>query len=153
MSSPEQIRESSLMQQTRAVRCNPDGMGFVLSSVQGRVAIEYFDPRPQVQAHKYAFKCHRTNDKKTGIQTLYPVSALAFHPRVYLSHFSFSFSFSLSVCIALVMMRSMLNWLVWVCMYVYVAACIGYLCNRGLRLSSECVGSSKQEKNLSISCL
>ena len=40
---PEQVRESSLAHQSRCVRCLPDGAGFVMSSVEGRVAWEYFD--------------------------------------------------------------------------------------------------------------
>ena len=52
--------------------------GYALSSVEGRVAIEYFDPSPAVQARKYAFKCHRAVVK--GVQTLYPVNTIAFHP-------------------------------------------------------------------------
>jgi len=79
MVSPEQVRESSLMNQTRCVRVFPDATGYALSSIEGRVAFEYFDPSPQVQKKKYAFKCHRkiTN----GAQTLYPVNAIAFHPK------------------------------------------------------------------------
>ena len=33
--------------------------GYALSSVEGRVAMEFFDEDPEVQAKKYAFKCHR----------------------------------------------------------------------------------------------
>jgi len=77
MANPEQIRESSLMNQTRCVRCSPDGDGYALSSIEGRVAIEYFDPSPKVQKKKYAFKCHRKQAGKT--QTLYPVNTIAYH--------------------------------------------------------------------------
>ena len=34
-------------------------LGYALSSIEGRVAIEYFDPRPEIQKKNYAFKCHR----------------------------------------------------------------------------------------------
>ena len=40
---PEQRRESSLKFQTRCVRCQADGRGYALSSVEGRVAWEFFD--------------------------------------------------------------------------------------------------------------
>jgi len=73
----EQVRESSLMNQTRCIRCSPDGEGYALSSIEGRVAIEYFDPSPKVQKKKYAFKCHRKTVGKT--QTLFPVNAIAYH--------------------------------------------------------------------------
>jgi cell cycle arrest protein BUB3 len=79
MAQPEQMRESSLLHQTRCIRTFPDGTGYALSSVEGRVAIEYFDPDPAVQARKYAFKCHRATSAK-GTQVLYPVNAIAFHP-------------------------------------------------------------------------
>ncbi|CAH2053293.1 unnamed protein product [Thlaspi arvense] len=43
MSQPEQRRESSLKYQTRCVRSYPNGTGYALSSVEGRVAMEFFD--------------------------------------------------------------------------------------------------------------
>lgn len=33
--------------------------GYTLSSIEGRVAVEYLDPSPEAQKKKYAFKCHR----------------------------------------------------------------------------------------------
>ncbi len=30
-----------------------------MASTEGRIAVEYFDASPEVQANKYAFKCHR----------------------------------------------------------------------------------------------
>jgi hypothetical protein len=33
--------------------------GYALSSVEGRVAMEYFDQSAESQKRKYAFKCHR----------------------------------------------------------------------------------------------
>eukprot|EP00611_Tribonema_gayanum_P011480 TRINITY_DN2171_c0_g1_i1.p1 TRINITY_DN2171_c0_g1~~TRINITY_DN2171_c0_g1_i1.p1 ORF type:complete len:184 (-),score=70.78 TRINITY_DN2171_c0_g1_i1:40-591(-) len=71
---PEQMRESSLKFQTRCIKLMPDNSGYVLSSVEGRVAVEYLDPSPEVQSKKYAFKCHRQGD------TIFPVNAMAFHP-------------------------------------------------------------------------
>ncbi|KAG6762609.1 hypothetical protein POTOM_033122 [Populus tomentosa] len=53
MSQPEQRRESSLKYQTRYVRCYPNGTGYVLSSVEGRVAMEFFDSSEASQAKKY----------------------------------------------------------------------------------------------------
>jgi len=55
------------------------GAGFALSSIEGRVAIEYFDPAPEVQAKKYAFRCHRAT--QNGTDLVYPVNAIAYHPR------------------------------------------------------------------------
>ena len=46
---PEQDRESSLKFQTRCIACTPDGTGYALSSVEGRVAMEFFDPSEAFQ--------------------------------------------------------------------------------------------------------
>ncbi|XP_048548116.1 mitotic checkpoint protein BUB3.2-like [Triticum urartu] len=78
MSQPEQKRESSLKYQTRCVRCFPNGTGYALSSVEGRVSMEFFDLSESAQSKKYAFKCHRKSE--SGRDTVYPVNAIAFHP-------------------------------------------------------------------------
>jgi cell cycle arrest protein BUB3 len=39
-----QSRESTLRHQLRALRCFPDGRGFAVSSIEGRVAVEFIDP-------------------------------------------------------------------------------------------------------------
>nr|CAD7394750.1 unnamed protein product [Timema cristinae] len=72
-----QRRESSLKYQTRCIRCFPNKQGYVLSSIEGRVAVEYLDTSAEVQKKKYAFKCHRT--KEGGIENIYPVNAISFH--------------------------------------------------------------------------
>jgi cell cycle arrest protein BUB3 len=75
-------RESSLKFQTRAVRFFETGDSFCISSIEGRVGVEYLDDivSPPADAvgekrKKYAFKCHRVND------TVYPVNVLACHPK------------------------------------------------------------------------
>lgn len=78
---PWQQRESSLKFMTRAVACMPDDNGYASSSIEGRVAVEWFDPSPESQARKYAFKCHRQPAPEgDGTDIVYPVNALAFHP-------------------------------------------------------------------------
>ena len=72
LDAPLQRRESSLKHQTRCLRCFPGGDGFAVSSIEGRVAVEYF--ADEAQGRKYAFKCHRVG------KVVYPVNALAFHP-------------------------------------------------------------------------
>jgi len=72
-----QRRESSLKYQTRCIKAFPNKEGFVLSSIEGRVAVEYLDMAPQVQKKKYAFKCHRV--KENGLEYIYAVHAIAFH--------------------------------------------------------------------------
>lgn len=76
---PWQRRESSLKFMTRCVACMPDDAGYASSSIEGRVAVEWFDPSPESQARKYAFKCHRQT-AEDGVDVVYPVNALAFHP-------------------------------------------------------------------------
>lgn len=77
MNEPQQKRESSLKYQTRCVKCYPNGQGYALSSIEGRVAMEYFDPSPEIQAKKYAFKCHRIS--QNGVDIVYPVNTISFH--------------------------------------------------------------------------
>uniref|UniRef100_A0A0A9WLL1 Mitotic checkpoint protein BUB3 n=1 Tax=Lygus hesperus TaxID=30085 RepID=A0A0A9WLL1_LYGHE len=72
-----QRRESSLKYQTRCIRCFPNKQGYVLSSIEGRVAVEYLDSRPEIQKKKYAFKCHRI--KESGLEKIYPVNTISFH--------------------------------------------------------------------------
>lgn len=75
----EESRESSLKYMIRDVRCNPEGLGYATSSVEGRVAVEFFDSTSsEQQGKKFAFKCHRT--VVDGIDTVYPVNAMGFNP-------------------------------------------------------------------------
>lgn len=78
---PWQRRESSLKFMTRAVATMPNDAGYASSSIEGRVAVEWFDPDETSQARKYAFKCHRQPaSDSTDVDVVYPVNALAFHP-------------------------------------------------------------------------
>jgi cell cycle arrest protein BUB3 len=81
LDEPEQQRESSLKYQTRVVTCYPNGTGYAMSSVEGRVAIEYFNLEPHIQKNKYAFRCHRSKNPTDGTDIVYPVNALAYHPK------------------------------------------------------------------------
>ncbi|KAI0287356.1 WD40 repeat-like protein [Russula brevipes] len=78
MDAPEQTRESSLKFLTRALACMSDGQGYATASVEGRIAVEYFDPAPAIQEKKYAFKCHRQTID--DVDHVWPVNGLAFHP-------------------------------------------------------------------------
>jgi cell cycle arrest protein BUB3 len=87
---PWQKRESSLKFMTRSIACMPNDAGFASSSIEGRIAVEWFDPSEASQARKYAFKCHRqaasslttpsNPDVPDGTDIVYPVNALVFHP-------------------------------------------------------------------------
>ncbi len=59
----------------------PNDAGYATSSIEGRVAVEWFDPSESSQARKYAFKCHRQPDPSgDGTDIVYPVNTLTFHP-------------------------------------------------------------------------
>ncbi|KAI0394385.1 WD40-repeat-containing domain protein [Xylariaceae sp. FL0594] len=87
---PWQQRESSLKFLTRAVAAMPSDAGYATSSIEGRVAVEFFDASAESQARKYAFKCHRQTQTQAATaadgsgsvptDVVYPVNALAFHP-------------------------------------------------------------------------
>jgi cell cycle arrest protein BUB3 len=79
VATPLLEKESPLKFQTRCVRVMPNLRGFALSSIEGRVALEYWDDSHAVDdARSYAFKCHR--EKVESETRIYPVNALAFHP-------------------------------------------------------------------------
>ncbi len=80
---PWQQRESSLKFLTRAVACMPNDAGYATSSIEGRVAVEWFEDSVESQARKYAFKCHRqaAPEEEGGGDVVYPVNALSFHPK------------------------------------------------------------------------
>lgn len=80
---PWQQRESSLKFLTRAVACMPNDAGYATSSIEGRVAVEWFEDTAESQARKYAFKCHRqaAPEEEGGGDIVYPVNALTFHPK------------------------------------------------------------------------
>ncbi|KAG5951232.1 hypothetical protein E4U53_003513 [Claviceps sorghi] len=77
---PWQQRESSLRYLTRAVACMPNDAGYATSSIEGRVAVEWFEDTAESQARKYAFKCHRQAAPDGDGDVVYPVNALTFHP-------------------------------------------------------------------------
>ena len=52
--------------------------GYATASVEGRIAVEYMDPSPEIQDKKYAFKCHRQTID--DVDHVWAVNALAFHP-------------------------------------------------------------------------
>lgn len=77
LGQPAEVRESPLKHVIRCVKCHPDGSGYIVTSIEGRVAVEYFEQ--SMQAKKFAFKCHRQTDQD-GLQTVFPVNCVAFHP-------------------------------------------------------------------------
>lgn len=72
---PWQQRESSLRYLTRAVACMPNDAGYATSSIEGRVAVEWFEDTAESQARKYAFKCHRQAAPEGDGDIVYPVNS------------------------------------------------------------------------------
>lgn len=70
-------KESSLKHMIRKVACSPDGTCYATASIEGRVAVDFFDPEAQLE--KFSFKCHRIKDN--DVELIYPVNALCFHPK------------------------------------------------------------------------
>ncbi|GEQ69066.1 hypothetical protein JCM33374_g2737 [Metschnikowia sp. JCM 33374] len=81
MHAPMQTRSTGLRFQVTALRSFPSGEGYVVSSVDGRVSVEYYAESAETQAQKFAFKCHRVRDKDAGEDIVYPVTGLLFHPK------------------------------------------------------------------------
>lgn len=81
---PIQRRESSLKFMTRTVKCTTTQdatmAGYVSTSIEGRVAVEFMDPSEASQTRKYAFKCHRQKEGTGDSVAVYPVNAVDFHP-------------------------------------------------------------------------
>ena len=79
---PLQMRESALRHQTRCIRLFPSAEAFAISSIEGRVGVEYLDP--EAQSRNFAFKCHRAPvTDQENMEMVYPVNALAFHPTYF----------------------------------------------------------------------
>ncbi|KAJ1767619.1 mitotic spindle checkpoint protein Bub3 [Coemansia sp. RSA 1807] len=76
LDAPIEVRESSLKFPTRCVKLMPSSLGFVCSSVEGRVSVEYLNGATK---SNYAFKCHR-QPAEDNVDLVYPVNAVAFHP-------------------------------------------------------------------------
>lgn len=81
--APWQSRASGLRYQMTNIRSFPSGDGFALSSIDGRVSMEYNDTLEESQKRKFAFKCHRLTDTQTRTDTVYPVTGLRFHNRYH----------------------------------------------------------------------
>ncbi|CUM68353.1 uncharacterized protein PRCAT00006075001 [Priceomyces carsonii] len=80
MEKPLEVRDTGLSYQINDLRCLPLGDGFGVSTIDGRVSMEYFDPSPEVQYSKrFTFKCHRSHDKITDTDLVYPVNAIQFN--------------------------------------------------------------------------
>lgn len=66
----------TLKNQIRDIKLLPSKDGYVISTIDGRVAVEYFEERDQQK--QFAFRCHRTT--LSDVQLVYPVNTLSFIP-------------------------------------------------------------------------
>eukprot|EP00775_Hariotina_reticulata_P003233 gene3233-3510_t len=76
LSSPQQPYKqliSPLKWQTRCVSCFPDKTGYLVGSIEGRVAVQHVDDNV-AQTKNFTFKCHRES------ADIYAVNSIAFHP-------------------------------------------------------------------------
>jgi mRNA export factor len=84
---PDATFESHLKHQTRKIATFPEGDGYAIGSIEGRVAIKHIDlnKAPEINqetkttTHKddFAFRCHRTGE---GQSEVYAVNDIAFNP-------------------------------------------------------------------------
>eukprot|EP00884_Botryococcus_braunii_P010599 jgi/Botrbrau1/19540/Bobra.0035s0034.2 len=65
--------ESPLKYQTRCVTAFPDATGYLVGSIEGRVAVHHV--QDQLQNKNFTFKCHRDNTD------VYAVNSMSFHPQ------------------------------------------------------------------------
>ena len=98
INSPQQVQKeepSPLMFQTRAIAVFPNQTGYLVGSIEGRVAVQNFEGMVPNQ-QSYTFKCHRrtmtkdhkpvtTTDKRASAQAgnydeVHAVNVIKFHP-------------------------------------------------------------------------
>lgn len=67
--------QSPLKYQTRAITCFPDCQGYLVGSVEGRVAVHHVEE--SMQGKNFTFKCHRDGND------VYAVNSISFHPQYH----------------------------------------------------------------------
>jgi mRNA export factor len=78
--TPFKTMMSPLKWQTRVISCFPNGTGFAMGSVEGRVAIQYVDEKDS--QNNFSFKCHRRDQSPTtkDQSLVFAVNDINFHP-------------------------------------------------------------------------
>ncbi|GAB4819139.1 hypothetical protein N2152v2_006185 [Parachlorella kessleri] len=71
--TPYKQLQSPLKFQTRCVTAFPDTSGYLIGSVEGRVAVHHVED--SLQSKNFTFKCHRDNTE------VYAVNGICFHPQ------------------------------------------------------------------------
>ncbi|WIA16348.1 hypothetical protein OEZ86_007838 [Tetradesmus obliquus] len=72
-SAPYKQLQSPLKWQTRCVACFPDKTGYLIGSIEGRVAVQHVEDSIG-QTKNFTFKCHRDGND------IYAVNSIEFHP-------------------------------------------------------------------------
>lgn len=70
--TPYKVLQSPLKHQTRCVACFPDQSGYLIGSVEGRVAVHHVEA--SMASKNFTFRCHREG------QDIFAVNAASFHP-------------------------------------------------------------------------
>ncbi|KAJ1971387.1 RNA export factor gle2 [Dimargaris xerosporica] len=70
--TPFQTIQSPLKWQTRVISCLVDASGYMLGSIEGRVAIQYIQTKDQ--GNNFTFRCHRDRNN------IYAVNDMSVHP-------------------------------------------------------------------------
>lgn len=79
LEAPVSERPTGLRYQISCLKNFPNGEGYAIGSIDGRVSIDVFDQLEESITRKFAFKCHREKTP-SSIDNVYPVTGLAFHP-------------------------------------------------------------------------
>ncbi|CAL1216860.1 unnamed protein product [Candida parapsilosis] len=88
---PVETREVGLKYQVTDIKASPDQSALAMSSIDGRVSIEYLDISPEAQQEKnFVFKSHRHFDKESGTDLVYPINSMAFRKSVSRSNLLFT---------------------------------------------------------------
>lgn len=84
---PECMFDSHLKFQTRSIATFPEGNGYAIGSIEGRVAIKFVDlnkiptitedTKSMNTPEDFAFRCHRAGDNMVDV---YPVNTIRFNP-------------------------------------------------------------------------
>ncbi|KAJ2615396.1 RNA export factor gle2, partial [Coemansia sp. RSA 1365] len=75
--TPFETSESPLKWQTRTVSCFTKKDGYAIASIEGRVGIQYVDPK--MKDKSFSFKCHRDNDVPMK-STVHSINSISHHP-------------------------------------------------------------------------
>ncbi|KAF9581413.1 hypothetical protein BGW38_001582, partial [Lunasporangiospora selenospora] len=78
-STPFKSITSPLKWQTRTIACFPNGSGYGIGSIEGRVAMQYVEDKDA--SMNFSFKCHREGGQTTRDKaTVYSVNCISWHP-------------------------------------------------------------------------